>query len=212
MGLFLVMMEQNKQEGGVQKMVRASYNQMGELYDKYRDLHKIDDILEEFAARVPKKGKILDAGSGAGRPVAQFLTQRGFDYLGVDFSEKMLALARQNVPAATFQWADLLDLPFASNSFDGIISVFTLFHIERRYHGQLLADFYRILKPGGILLINTGIRESEGSSVFFGHPMYWSNHRPSVTLDLAKSAGFTIEFEGILRRGGESQYWIRARK
>ena len=68
-----------------------------------------------------------------------------------------------------------------------------------------------MLKPDGVLMINTGIRESDGLSYFFGEPMLWSNNAPKVTLSFIKKLGFEILFEGVLERGGEVQYWIYAK-
>ena len=62
------------------------------------------------------------------------------------------------------------------------------------------------------MLINTGVSESEGTSRFFGVPMFWSNFSPKITLDLVKKAGFSIISEEILQKGGEYQYWIYGKK
>ncbi|TFF98953.1 MAG: class I SAM-dependent methyltransferase, partial [Promethearchaeota archaeon] len=104
------------------------------------------------------------------------------------------------------------DLEFPPNTFDGLISVYTLFHIPRKDHSQIIQNFYEVLKPGGILLINSGVSESEGMSTFFGVPMFWSNYTPDKLLQLVKKTGFSILFEDVLQRGGEYQYWIFARK
>ena len=77
---------------------------------------------------------------------------------------------------------------------------------------SIFKKFFTILKTGGILRLNTGISDSEGSSQFFGVPMYWSNHNPKTTLELVKKAGFSIIFEAILERGREYQYWIFGKK
>jgi len=42
--------------------------------------------------------------------------------------------------------------------------------------------------------------------------MFWSNHKPEITLDLVKKAGLFIVFESILVRGCEYQYWIFGKK
>jgi hypothetical protein len=69
-----------------------------------------------------------------------------------------------------------------------------------------------MLNDNGILVINTGTYESEGLSKFFGHPMLWSTNNPKQTLAVVKDLGFEIIFEGILKLGGERQYWVFARK
>ncbi|MGV9206423.1 MAG: class I SAM-dependent methyltransferase, partial [Promethearchaeia archaeon] len=168
--------------------------------------------LEKLVNYLPKHGKVLDAGSGSGEPVSKYLVDAGLEVIGVDLSDTMLKMARKNVPEATFLKQDLLNLEFDEESFDGIISVFTLFHIPKKDHFSVFLKFYGLLKSGGILLINTGTHDSEGFSQFFGVPMFWSNYAPEKTLSFVKDAGFSIIFEDVLARGGEIQYWIFARK
>ncbi|NHJ04890.1 MAG: class I SAM-dependent methyltransferase [Candidatus Heimdallarchaeota archaeon] len=195
----------------VVEIVRSSWDKIGSLYDSYRDKHKIDNELEEIVKLLPVKAKVLDVGSGSGEPVAKFLVEKGINVTGIDISKNMVELAQKNVPQATFIQMDMLTLNFEENSFDGIICVYSLWHVPKKEHTQIYKAFHRILKPNGLLVINTGIRESEGMSDFFGEPMLWSNHDPKTTLKLVKEAGFTVDFEGILERGGEYQYWIFAR-
>ena len=193
-------------------IVKEGYNKIAEQYYNNRDLSKFNGELEDYSKLIPFNGHILDVGCGAGKPTAKFLTKKGFKVTGIDISDKMLKMARQNVPEGNFINMDMRNLEFDENSFDGIISVYSLFHVPKNQHSQIFENFYRVLKPGGIMLINTGISESEGISNFFGVPMFWSNYDPKKTLKLVKDAQFEIIFEGVLIRGGEFQYWIMAKK
>jgi SAM-dependent methyltransferase len=68
--------------------------------------------------------RILDVGCGPGRH-AHTLGRRGFEVLGVDISERFVALARENIPrgsAVTFERADARSLRFDSE-FDAVISL-----------------------------------------------------------------------------------------
>lgn len=194
------------------EMVRKGYNKIAETYYANRDLTKFNSELEKFSELLPKYAHILDVGCGAGIPTAEYLTNKNITVTGIDISDTMLKLARKNVPKATFINMDAYNLIFPPNSFDGLISVYTLFHIPRKGHSNILRNFYEVLKPGGIILINSGVSESEGVSNFFGVPMFWSNYTPDALLELVKEAGFSIIFEKVLQRGGEFQYWIFGRK
>jgi ubiquinone/menaquinone biosynthesis C-methylase UbiE len=196
----------------ISNLVEQGYNKIAEDYYNHRDLNKFNKELEEFASLLPKNAHVLDVGCGAGIPTVKFLINRGIKVTGIDLSDKMLSLARVNVPSAEFIKMDMNELKFEENTYDGIISVYALFHVPRNNHIQIFKKFFEILKPGGILLINTGISEAEGKSHFFGVPMFWSNYNPKTTLELVKKAGFLIIFEGVLERGGEYQYWIFGKK
>lgn len=182
----------------VVEIVRNSWDNIGSIYDSYRDKHKMDNELEEIIKLLPEQAKVLDIGSGSGEPVAKFLVEKGINVTGIDISKNMVELARKNVPEATFIQMDMIILNFDDNSFEGIICVYSLWHVPKKEHAQIYKAFQRILKPNGLLVINTGIRESEGMGNFFGEPMLWSNHHPKTTLKLVIEAGFTVDFEGIL--------------
>ncbi|MFO7796183.1 MAG: class I SAM-dependent methyltransferase [Promethearchaeati archaeon] len=196
----------------VTKIVEEGYNKIAESYYNHRNLEKFNGELESFSLLIPENAKVLDVGCGAGIPTAKFLVKKGFDVTGIDISERMIDLARENVPNGKFLKMDINNLDFPEESFDGIISVYTLFHIPKENHFKIFQNFYSLLKPEGVIMINTGISESESFSRFFGVKMFWSNHNPDKTLALVKDAGFSVLFEGILVRGGEYQYWIFGKK
>ncbi|NHK30777.1 MAG: class I SAM-dependent methyltransferase [Asgard group archaeon] len=194
------------------KTIEESYDKMGKTYHNFRDNEKFNSELEKFTKLLPSSGHVLDAGCGVGIPVSQYLVKKGFNVTGIDISNKMVELAKQNVPEATFYQKNIFTLDFPDNSFDGIICVYTLWHIPRVDHSFIIANFHRMLKDKGILVINTGIYESEGMSEFFGEPMLWSSNSPKKTLAFVKKAGFSIIFEGVLKLGSEKQFWIFAKK
>jgi ubiquinone/menaquinone biosynthesis C-methylase UbiE len=194
------------------KTVEQSYDKMGEEYHAYRNNEKFNSQLEEFSKLLPDGGRVLDAGCGVGQPTAEFLAKRDFQVIGVDISNRMVELARRNVPNAEFKQANIAALEFEDEYFDGIICVYTLWHIPRTKHPSIIQNFYRMLGDGGILVLNTGVYESEGMSRFFGHPMLWSTNDPKKTLSSVKESGFDVIFEGALNLGGETQYWVFAKK
>ncbi|TFG17750.1 MAG: class I SAM-dependent methyltransferase [Promethearchaeota archaeon] len=194
------------------EMVMKGYNTIAHDYYTHRDLNKFNNELEEFSNLLPEGGKVLDVGCGAGIPTAKYLVKKGLKVIGIDISDRMLQMARNNVPEAEFILKDMRQLDFDDNVFDGIISVYALFHVPKQEQRMIFQNFHRVLKSGGLLLINTGISESEGVSSFFGVPMFWSNNNPDTTLKFVKESSFSILFEGVLQRGGEYQYWIIAKK
>jgi 2-polyprenyl-3-methyl-5-hydroxy-6-metoxy-1,4-benzoquinol methylase len=74
---------------------------------------------------------ILDVGCGGGIPIAKYLVEKGFRVSGIDSSEKMIRLAKKNVPVGTFLKADIRTY-IIDEQYEGIIAWDTLFHIERK--------------------------------------------------------------------------------
>ncbi|MFE6447095.1 class I SAM-dependent methyltransferase [Nocardiopsis dassonvillei] len=94
---------------------------------------------------------ILDAGCGAG-PLSAALRDRGADVAGVDASAGMLALARRRLgDDVDLRVADLSDpLPFEDGAFDDVVASLVLHYLED--WGPTLAEFRRVLRPGGRLI------------------------------------------------------------
>ena len=174
------------------EIVRKGYNKIASKYNASRHRFKNDRELEYFTSLLPEGGKILDAGCGAGVPIAQFLVEHGFLVTGVDFSTSMLELARQQVPEAKFVEGDITQLTFPDCVFDGIVSTYTIIHVPKEKHATIYQNFYRVLKQGGILFLCTGPDEWEGTEEYMGTTMFWSHPRKEKSLSLIKQAGFEI--------------------
>ncbi|MDF1541336.1 MAG: class I SAM-dependent methyltransferase [Candidatus Thorarchaeota archaeon] len=125
--------------------------------------------------------------------------EKGINVTGVDISRRMIDLAKENVPEARFYHRNILTMDFPESSFDGIISVYTLWHIPRENHPTIIQNFHRMLRNNGILVLNTGVFESDGMSEFFGEPMVWSTNDPMKTLAAVQNLGFEIIYEGVLK-------------
>src|SRR5215210_1864212 len=136
--------------------VKQGYNAIANRYlaERTRDSEDVR-LLDLFIERLPANANILDAGCGAGIPISQILSEH-FQVTGVDFSEGQIELARKNVPKAEFLCEDMTRLNFPSETFDGITSYYAIIHIPREEHQALLANFFRMLKPGGSALLCLG--------------------------------------------------------
>lgn len=100
---------------------------------------------------IPQGSKVLDAGCGTGR-TACYLAKQGCDVTGVDILPNMVAKAKLRAAEegvkATFVEGDICSLPFGDGEFDVVFveSVSIFADTERA-----IAEYWRVLKPGGAL-------------------------------------------------------------
>jgi len=97
--------------------------------------------------------KILDIGCGNGRFFEVF-KEKKVDYFGIDSSEKLIQIARNNYPEGKFQVGDALNLPFPNNFFDKVYSIAVLHHVpSEEFRLQFLKEARRVLKTEGLLIL-----------------------------------------------------------
>jgi SAM-dependent methyltransferase len=176
--------------------VKAGYNAIANRYLAERTQDSEDVILiRNLIESLPDDAHVLDAGCGAGVPIAQILSLR-FKVTGVDFSEAQIELAQKNVPQATFICADMTILDFPENTFDGICSYYAIIHIPREEHEPLLQNFYRMLKPGGHALLCLGAQNlvDDIDENYLGTRMYWSHYDAETYLRILKDCGFLLDW------------------
>jgi ubiquinone/menaquinone biosynthesis C-methylase UbiE len=110
-----------------------------------------DRMAARFAACASQA--VLDVGCGAGR-LAEVLMGRGMkDVWGLDPCPYALDVAAARVPAAHFVQGLAEDTGFSSGRFDGLGVCFVLHELPRAVVERAFAEFARILRPGGALVI-----------------------------------------------------------
>jgi SAM-dependent methyltransferase len=107
-------------------------------------------VMREILDDLPL-GIALDAGCGTGRHTT-YLASLGHTVIGVDTSAEMLERAREKVPEGEFHQADLHDLPLPANHVDLVVCALALVHVPALQ--PVLAEFVRVLRPGGHLVIS----------------------------------------------------------
>lgn len=102
------------------------------------------------------RGKtILDLGVGTGL-LSLELFRQGAMVVGVDFSPRMLDVARSRMSGGRFVCADLAEgLPneLKDMPFDAIVSGYALHHLEEDRKNELMQEAFRRLAPGGVLVV-----------------------------------------------------------
>lgn len=137
-------------------IVRKQYNQLAAIYDQ-RWKSYIANTLSFLKtwAEISPTDTILDVACGTGEFEQLLLDEYSLQQIvGVDISEKMLAIAKQKCiayPQASFQIASASNLPFDNDSFDVIVSANSFHYFDDPL--AALKEMRRVLKPDGKVII-----------------------------------------------------------
>ncbi len=95
---------------------------------------------------------VLDLGCGLGRHAIYF-AENGFDVTAVDLSEDAVELVKEKAKEEgvhiTCEVADMINLPFADNTFDRVFSYHVISHQDTKGVQKVIDEISRVLKPGG---------------------------------------------------------------
>lgn len=158
-------------------------------------------ILTEAARRGFAGGRVLDLGCGTGNSAAPLL-RRGYEVIGVDASEAMLARARERWPEGSWHQGDFTDFRL-DGRFSLVQSVFDALNnlLSREAFLSMARRVHAHLEPGGLFMfdINTvaGLRELwEAGFVqgWLGDDWYGWTHKWDEESRIATvEAGFLID-------------------
>jgi SAM-dependent methyltransferase len=181
------------------KDVRSSYNRVAAAYaERIGDelLHKPLDraLLACFAEMVGQGGPIADIGCGPGH-VTAYLAALGADACGVDLADEMVALAARAHPTIGFRQGSMLALDLPDGSLGGLLAFYAIIHLTPDELPRGLAEFHRVLRPGGLALIAFHIgNERRRIEDFFGEAVsldFWF-YTPASVAEALQNAGFTV--------------------
>jgi SAM-dependent methyltransferase len=153
------------------------------------------DLLDRFAAALAGQGSVWDIGCGSAGHVTRYLADRGVDAAGVDVSPAVAAVAGQLQPDLEFRVADMRHLPARNGSLAGIVAFYSVIHLPREQVPAGLAEFSRVLAPGGQLLIAMHGGTGEiGTDDWFGRGVPFRGTLVSMTELTAAlgAAGFDV--------------------
>ncbi len=130
---------------------KGLYNEIAKDFSETR--YKIWPEFEYFKGYLEKGQDILDVGCGNGR-LLELLKEYNPNYLGIDFSQKLIDQAKKKWPDYNFQIGDALDLSSLSQKFDIVFLIASLHHIpSQKLRIKVLRNVYSVLKPNGKLLM-----------------------------------------------------------
>ncbi len=183
-----------------------------ELTENELDAHPLDRaLLTAFAeyVRAAGGGPVVELGCGSGRITAH-LRSLGLDGFGVDLSPVMIGIARETYPDLRFEVGSMDSLDLADGAVSAVVAWYSVIHAPPEHLPSYLAEFRRVLSPGGHLLL--AFFESSGDPVTeFDHKVVTAYRWPIDRLaESAREAGFT-ELGRTLREPVEGERFRHGR-
>ncbi|MFJ2055991.1 class I SAM-dependent methyltransferase [Streptomyces sp. NPDC087908] len=138
---------------------RDAYDAVAAVYaerfhDSLRDRAVERALLGAFAelVRANGDGEVADLGCGPGYVTAH-LHGLGLRAFGVDASPEMIGLARAAHPGLRFEVGSMGALALADGTLAGVLSRWSIIHLPPHELSSVVAEFARVLAPGGHLLV-----------------------------------------------------------
>ncbi|MET7383375.1 class I SAM-dependent methyltransferase [Streptomyces sp. NPDC005526] len=172
----------------------AVFDALGADYEKafaHSEAHRAS--LAWLLDQLAPGSRVLDVGSGTGRPTAAALAAAGHRVLGLDVSPVMVGLASRQVPDAEFRCADVREEPLAEAGFDAACVYFSLLQMSRADQASVVRRVARAVAPGGSVVLATvplAVEDVEG--VFMGQAVRVTSFDAPDFTGLAAGAGLTV--------------------
>lgn len=193
------------------KAHRMFFNELAPTWDAKSSSDSIFRMLQHFG--VTPKDHVLDIGAGTGcvsKSLTRMVRESG-RIVAVDFSENMLRQARSNLSPypILYTCSDACQMAFSNSRFDKIICYSSFPHFKSQECA--LAEFYRILNPGGRILIchNCCSRKLNHFHATRTEVVMFDKLPKSEVLEtMCRDAGFS----NVKRVERPDLYWVEAQK
>ena len=199
--------------------LKETYNKIAEDWHKQ---HKDDDWwvegTDKFISFLKPNDLVFDVGCGGGTK-SKYLINKGLKVFGIDFSEKMIEIAKREAPEAKFLAMDVKDLVNLDREFDGILAQAILLHIPKKEIPAVLKTLISKLKPDGYLYVavketKPGQNEEEVKTeddLGYKYQRFFSYFIPDEIKKYLIDSGLKIVYENILsgQRSATKTRWIQ---
>ncbi|OAH48824.1 class I SAM-dependent methyltransferase [Microbacterium oleivorans] len=151
-------------------------------------MHDADrHLIETWGAAA--SGRLIDAGCGPGH-WTQHLAERGADIRGIDLVPEFIDHARATHPGIQFDVESIESIDEADAAIGGVLAWFSTIHHEPSDIGVPLAEFARVLRPGGTLLL--GYFDADETEAFDHAITRAYRWRAGDLQQVLESAGFDV--------------------
>jgi SAM-dependent methyltransferase len=187
-----------------------------EQYHKNRGEEKNE--IDYISKLIPPRARILDAGCGFGLPFLKYFADNNYRITGTDISLESLKIAKKFAPDANLYVKDTSKLDFDKNTFDLIICLYSIMHLDIEKQKKAFNKIYEMLIPGGYFRINfaskdyTGHDEFAGLRTFNGHSLPCYHTTPEKYEKIFLDLGFEIIDSKTKFTGVEEEIDLKNRK
>ena len=153
------------------------------------------DVLRKFAASLGIGAAVCDVGCGPCGHVSRLLADQGLRVRGIDLSQRCIELARREQPSLSFDVMDMGAMTFDERTFDGLVAYYALHYQPKRTLNRVLQEFFRVLRPGGLLLVVSKEGNEEGivaDPLGSGQSVFWCSLPPNELTTSLLLSGFRI--------------------
>ena len=186
----------------INEKTRQAYNLAARKYhelfhDEMNEKEYDRKLLDRFAEKFGNDSLICDAGCGPAAHIGRYVFDKGIPVMGVDISDQCVELARRHNPGMKFERADMGDLPFADEAFDGIIAYYSIIDTPKKHVGRIFREFHRVLKSHGYLLVAVKAGASEGyltELLGIKTEIYFTLFTEAEIAGYYERTGFALEF------------------
>ena len=157
--------------------------------------------------------KVLDLGCGTGvlcKMIGDQLdAQSGGSVTGIDAAGKMIAVARKKRGAANIRFEAMAaeNLGFENERFDAVVSSLFFHHVPLDLKEKALSEAYRVLKPGGRLVIADMHRPTTRMGAIVSHISRWFFMQPQIAENIRGVLPQLIASAGFARPSIETMYF-----
>ena len=172
----------------------AYYERLDELERRHWWCRSVRRVALAWIGALEPGSAVLDAGCGTGGFLAA-LRKRGFAgrAIGLDLAAEALARAKKSGGISSLARASVSDLPVAPSSVAVVVLHDVLQHLPDGEDRRALGEAFRVLAPGGSLLLRTNVGAPIGGTAAL-HRRYDA----AGLAALVQSAGFRVEKHRLL--------------
>jgi len=156
-------------------------------------------VAYEFASK-HIRGRVLEVGSGEGYGI-NILAPFADEYVAIDKYQTQIPDSASNFKHVQFMQVNVPPLPFQEHSFDSVVTFQVIEHIDQ--DKEFVKEIYRVLKPGGVLILTTPNRTMSLTR----NPWHIREYTPTELKSLLEQNFSNTDIQGVFGNEKVMEYY-----